>query len=327
MDMNLFTLLGVGLHGHQPPDPFTIGKGKKSPYPADQSNARDLCDFLVALVRDYYLNSEPDPNRMFTPMVRAYCENGDIVPMLHGDSFDEDGKDAWAALCRRMFAEWRVRFYGMVTEAWMAEIDADDTMVNGRLRRDALPPSQRANRKEVVLVNTADKRGRVYFRMLEIVRGGDTAQITDLKDVTPFQEDDVRHSFRGRFVNFLVPEEPMYADRPHPCDTDEVKDQFSKTMQMLTTVQYFDDLHFGDDTKAIKDQAGALASEFGLAWDRMRNTSAAAFKQDKSSIEQYNRLGEKLQQFVLGMSKHFSPETREKIRKMHEDAAAWKEPS
>jgi hypothetical protein len=109
-----------------------------------------------------------------------------------GTPFDGDlSKDFVAAAIRQMLKAEKAISYSFLSEAWMAHESADHPI--------GLAPSDRMDRREIVMINAADRK-ESKFRSWEIIRGPDGV-ITELKaNALPNDFD----RFEGRFINLLA---------------------------------------------------------------------------------------------------------------------------
>jgi hypothetical protein len=95
---------------------------------------------------------------------------------------------------RLTMREKQVQAYSMLTEAWMARATPDEVK---QQEYSGLPPSQRADRQEAVVIMAANRDGETRYRTLETVRArnGKCAELRQLSTE--------EHQFTGIFDNLL----------------------------------------------------------------------------------------------------------------------------
>lgn len=156
-------------------DVKNIGKGPVKKLPEEFRSSQSLHDHLVAAHRTFYANGDKDA--MLKPMLMVVCANGDIVPILTEFS-DEDGKEKFAATMRRAFRTWNVIRYAFVSESWMATYD--DRSLSGGM------PSQREDRKEIVVTFAMERDGASVMSVLELIRDWNTGKVSELREMDGF---------------------------------------------------------------------------------------------------------------------------------------------
>ena len=152
-----------------------IGKGPSKEVPEEFRSAQSLHDHLVATHREFYANGDKDA--MLQPMLMVVCGNGDIVPIMT-EFADEDGKEKFSALMRKAFRAWNVTRYAFVSESWMATYD--DRSLSGGM------PSQREDRKEIVVTFAMERNGESVMSVLELIRDWNTGKVSDLREIDGF---------------------------------------------------------------------------------------------------------------------------------------------
>jgi hypothetical protein len=303
---DMFAFLGVGVGTGF--DPFKIGTGKKSPFPPGHESAEALLDHLTDYARTIYLAPDATAETQLRPMVIACCANGDVVPLVNVGLFDADEKDAWADMCRKVFKEWNVKHYGLIVEAWAATPRADDLTLSGGLKENAMRPSERDDRVEVVMITAEDRRGRTKGRTLEIVRDYATGKVADLR---PILEDIGEEAMlRGRFASLLKEPEPI-AQPVHPCANEEVLNRHHAVATMLSLIPEIRDL--GDRREEFVARAYDLNGRLMLHFDRVRTVPVHRLK-GSPDVRDYERTMREVQTFLLELMPFMPQEIQQKVR-------------
>lgn len=126
--------------------------------------AQLLHDRLIEAHKAFYTD---DPHGQLSPLVFAYTPDGHGM----GITFDMGGspadKDAMAAELKSLFDEKGVVMYAFFAEAWMAGYDK-------RPDGSVPSPSQREDRKEVVVTFVVRRDGGKVCSLMEINRDWET---------------------------------------------------------------------------------------------------------------------------------------------------------
>lgn len=274
-------------------DPDTIGKGPKKPLPRRFQTLDGLLDAHEEHVRAWWKEHGSDASASHRPMIIAVCKNGDIVPVMAMLAFDEAMKDQFADHMRGLLHQWRAERYVFISEAWLAEIDTtkDDP------GWEHLPPSQRNDRKEIMMLVAADRK-KTKERMLEMVRDWTTGCVTELK-ADP-KRDEAAASMGGRFSTLLQPLD-------NPLDAEEHQERLT----LLETA-----LHLRgavperiDDFKRTRDWGRALWAEVEAA--RKAVESAVTKADMDAACDRFNRATDATRPFFLHLAEGYRRRDRE----------------
>jgi hypothetical protein len=174
----------------------TTSKGKSDVGTLDQ-----LVTHAKGLIQSVYDQSD-DPKNELTTMFVAVAPDGLMVvatPFV-GDSKEQVNqcKDGVCRAMAMLFAAKHVTHYVMISECWVAEVDAKH---NPELMD--VPPSERNDRREVVAIIGADKSGRKIGTAFQIERSPDKPPRVGEKDSL------FEHQVEGRMAELLdTPEMP-----------------------------------------------------------------------------------------------------------------------
>jgi hypothetical protein len=147
----------------------------------------ELLDRAIDYARFILVGDDKDAELF--PAFFVQYDNGQPDTMVSTPWDGEDEKVTVIRAMRHMLKVTQAHSYWFVSEAWMANEDARHPT--------GLMPSQREDKREVVITNAYDRRGG-KMRMYDIQRGPDGA-ITDL--VADPHNDET--SFSGRLANLL----------------------------------------------------------------------------------------------------------------------------
>ncbi len=135
-----------------------------------------------------------------TPMFIAYDGNGAVYPMAIDRRFmnSETDKERLCGGLREFFRQRGIEVYAFICEAWVATVRKGDSLDDPGF----LTPSQRRDRKEVVIVSVST-RIRSTMKYLAIIRGPDGSVESLLEEPMPEGA-----TFSGRFQELLDPVKP-----------------------------------------------------------------------------------------------------------------------
>lgn len=163
--------------------------------PAMFASNESLIEDCIRMARNYYLEQEREPSDEMQPTWHLLSGNNQtalIVTPFIGP--DENVKDLVAMTIRKFISETHVKRYAFMSEAWLA------TSSKEQWKNNKLPPSQRSDRVEVIIIMAQGRDDEGLMKAFEIVRDWETGKVTDLK---PYQTD-MPGSNRvggGRFAN------------------------------------------------------------------------------------------------------------------------------
>ena len=151
-------------------------------------------DEMVKLAREHATRVMVGLQDDLTPAWLLITAKGDIEIFMTPWGNDRE-KHLVIETMRDIMREKRATAYSMLTEAWMACATPEETKSGDY---SGLPPSQRADRQECVVMMAADKAGDSRYQSLETVREAE-GKCIELRQLSTVED-----RFTGIFDNLLM---------------------------------------------------------------------------------------------------------------------------
>jgi hypothetical protein len=150
-------------------------------------------DDMVRLAREHATRVMVGSKAELTPAWLLITAKGDIE-IFATPWGDDRQKRTVIEVMRDVMREKHATAYSMVTEAWMARATAEEAK---SAEYSGLPPSQRADRQEAVVIMAANKDGEHRYETLATMRG-DKGKCVELRQLSGTED-----QFTGIFDNLL----------------------------------------------------------------------------------------------------------------------------
>jgi hypothetical protein len=151
-----------------------LNAAEPEPIPEAFSSVEKMMDKALDFARDMIIGTNDDEDESaFAPAWAMVTQNGQTVVVMTPFVGGPEAKDAIAEGMRLVMKEAHVIRYTFTSEAWTASQRAP-------FNPGDLPPSERNDRKEVLMITGGDRVTGTKIRLFDIIRDEDGV-VTELK--------------------------------------------------------------------------------------------------------------------------------------------------